>query len=435
MFAEERDWQWIFHTTVWSDSFIYVPTDAEDAHYVKYFDGLSHGDQYLLHEDHDDPGGGGHTFPNIWEYDENNELKILFRVGLLVKDKGDDLSFFNYHGKDIEENDVGDCWYYYAKTKEYYYVEVPLTLVYDPDHYMGNYDYSGEWNVSPPLIPTETDTPIDTPTPEETVTQTPYVKILSADLCKDNLELELGSNSENGDLKVELIGTPNFILPHLNNVNKNPGFVSDNFNIGDFPDNESYTGIIATWRVNGIDYESDPYSLSFKVLRDYLVTCYNTPAEEEDKWMGSDTGVCVTNATGPDRDHCNWETFSYKKDFLDAVVMNGSGIGSDGITISLEYYCRNPSDCPGLYSGVWPGEWAFRKPSSVKGTNACGSVDLQTAVSAAKYKTNEQLNCSDNFCVENISGTRILHDHGGDLDVYQVDLYQGVGSLTCEEWP
>lgn len=244
-------------------------------------------------------------------------------------------------------------------------------------------------------------------------------------ICADKIKTTLSPVGLTGAFTLKLLGGATVTL--VNGANRSGGTTyTDSFDVGNLPDSKSFTKLEATWQGCTVEY---PYP--FEVLEDYRITVYNTPLEDD--FAGGSTQVKTVTGSGA------WSARTYKTDFLDEVVENGSGKGSDGVIITLEFYF-----VPGNYHGFPPPaglppqydspnstiDFDFRRPSSVKG--ATGN-NIITDVSVAVKPGHPKLSIDGKVYVEDL-GCKTIDDHGGGLAIKQLDLYKGFGDAAVAGW-
>lgn len=167
------------------------------------------------------------------------------------------------------------------------------------------------------------------------------------------------------------------------------------------------------------------------LLGKYKITAYNTPLETD--YKGKTVEVKTVTASG------NWSKRKYQRKFLNEAIENGSGKGSDGIVLTLEWYFvapkykgfPPPANYPPAYKAPsYNRAFDFRKPSSVKGSTG---IKLVIDGSVAIKPNHPKLSVGDKVWIEDL-GIKQVHDNGAGLVEKQLDLYKGFGKNSVKGW-
>lgn len=231
--------------------------------------------------------------------------------------------------------------------------------------------------------------------------------VTSADVCEDNIHVDLGPPGLSGTLLLELTGPAgsHTILEET----RESGSYDETFDVPNLPVGE-YTQVEGTWSIEDTPC-TDEYPYHIQVLGDYDHTCYNTPDEAgcagELQWFSYTTGDCVNV-------DCVWTNAQGRSEWLDEVEENGSGMDLSGHVYSLEHFCTGNYYSPALRRTGVPC-------AQCGGTVSEGDVAVQP--------NHPYLGCSDRVCVHG-HGIHTVVDTGSGVAETQLDHYTGVSACN-----
>ncbi len=157
------------------------------------------------------------------------------------------------------------------------------------------------------------------------------VKVLTADIPTDTIEVELSPAGLSGNLKVELIGGTNYIVKEGAYAAGTHTFSFDIPRLGNTV--MEYTSVRATWTVDNADIIGGK-TYKIKVLGKYRISQYRIVTESACGTTPTTT-ACIPDA------QCNFAKEAMSKPFACGVLMNGTGKANNGYYYSWGNYCEN----------------------------------------------------------------------------------------------
>lgn len=184
----------------------------------------------------------------------------------------------------------------------------------------------------------------------------PSVSIVSEDIRKDEIVVDLKPSKITGMLKVTVVGSKAKPVVYGKNAAGGLGIKIPYGELATPLPASKYSRIDAEWTVNGIKYTST-YNIKFTVLGNTQHTQYNIP--HEDMCKGAAGSVTLWSA----KSKCTSHNGSYKGDFASQVNLNGTGVPMAGGYSNDEAFCAKASTAKD-----------FRDPGKL--TTACGGSSL-----------------------------------------------------------
>ncbi len=211
------------------------------------------------------------------------------------------------------------------------------------------------------------------------VTVGPVVRVITADITSDRIEISLHPSAASGRLVATLIGDGGNVI--LSDAVRSGGNHILSFNPANLPSRQ-YTAVRADWTINGVT-GTDTRGVSFRVLGTYRHSQYNTPSEATCTGLPED--AFITNAA------CAFTSTTLRSDFISQVNLNGSGRSINFGDVVREVFCIQPSRNPPPNSS---GR-SFRQQQIVP---ACSGQGLSDAT-VARMSGHPHLNCGDQVLI------------------------------------
>ena len=258
--------------------------------------------------------------------------------------------------------------------------------------------------------------PADTPQSFTVQVQVPpQVTINSATLCADQIQTNI-QPATTGQFSIAFLrsdGGPAYQVLSAQSRSGGQSY-NDSFNTSNMPAGK-YSQLQANWTVNGKTATAQ-WNLSLQVLGSYRITCYNSSSGTITNWVASKPSTCT------------WGVWNSLSAFLDAVILNGSGYDRTNVAVSLYY--KNCNNTPPTTNPTYAGN-RFRRPANI-GT-FCGVAPV-SGTTVAINPNHPSLACGNQVYVQGM-GCRVVQDHGGGVQVQQLDNYGGIGKAACKGWP
>jgi hypothetical protein len=243
----------------------------------------------------------------------------------------------------------------------------------------------------------------------------PVVRITGANICDDRIDINLQPANVSGLLKVFLDYNGGSL--ELAHRPQQGGNTREYFYTVNLP-NREFTGIRATWEVNNM-VGTGTMNYRMQVLGDYLQTCYNVPLETD--YAGE---VVNAGAARIENNLCDWYSLDFRKQFLNEVNENGSGIDNTGTQMQIEGFCTGAPSTSPAYNNR-----RYRRPTNIR-TQCITPLEIDRTVARGRQSS---LTCGTQVFIAGI-GCRIVEDSGGGLASDQLDNYKGVGVAACQGW-
>lgn len=188
----------------------------------------------------------------------------------------------------------------------------------------------------------------------------PSVAILSEDITRDIININLQPATVSGDLKIIAIGDKKSQVI-LQRLSVSGGSYTFPYGVTKKPPlpKSKYSKLVAMWTVDGKTYSSTQV-ISFTVLVNYQHTQYNIPDEALCKKAKST--VTLWKATS----ECISRNGRYKSDFIAQTILNGTGSPDIGGYTHQEMFCVKAGGKP-----------QFRQPFTIKTACGLGKVGLR----------------------------------------------------------
>jgi hypothetical protein len=227
------------------------------------------------------------------------------------------------------------------------------------------------------------------------------VKVNSANLWNNRISVTLsGSSSERGILTISLVGLKSSFSFQYGASAVGPGTYTITMNRPSIPQN-TYTYVKATWNASGAVYGS--FGIKWKVFGVIRHSQYNTPYEINCSGPESQAWIIDTST-------CSFRLIALKYDFMQQLVLNGTGLPENS-QLGLLKYTSIDRQCS-YPSGADPSN-TFRQVSSVTGTCST-SLDATSVATNPSPASHTIFNCGDNLPLITSSNTPQAMKHPED---------------------